>query len=334
MPHADDIAILRHRFNEIDALAEAARHWQIDFHQLDRGGFLGEMGQVSADSVTVIHCQFNRRLQQLGSAPPGCRTFAVPLRDHTPLAWRGHEVLSGDLMGFGSDVEMSAISLPGFHVFAVSIGEELLVDAAQGLGFDSYEEILTREQVVRCPAGPLGALREFCSRATGSSPVTPASRLALAEALRYELPSLMLQGFLPGERKLPRPVSFDRQRGLRLALEVIRDAREPICRVSDLCRLTGAGERTLRYAFAETFGVSPKSYLQSLRLNAVRRELLQGREDTVIADVANHQGFWHMGQFAADYRRMFGELPSVTLKRVYQRAENVDCAGRSAPSVR
>ena len=71
----------------------------------------------------------------------------------------------------------------------------------------------------------------------------------------------------------------------------------------------------MRYAFAEAFGVSPKSYLQSWWLNAVRRELLHGRAGTVIADIANHQGFWHMGQFAADYRRMFGELPLATLKR-------------------
>jgi hypothetical protein len=32
-------------------------------------------------------------------------------------------------------------------------------------------------------------------------------------------------------------------------------------------------------------------------------------------DVANNWGFWYMGRFAADYRRQFGELPSVTLRR-------------------
>jgi AraC family transcriptional regulator, ethanolamine operon transcriptional activator len=32
-----------------------------------------------------------------------------------------------------------------------------------------------------------------------------------------------------------------------------------------------------------------------------------------IGDIANTWGFWHMGQFAADYRRQFGELPSETL---------------------
>ncbi len=41
--------------------------------------------------------------------------------------------------------------------------------------------------------------------------------------------------------------------------------------------------------------------------------------DLRIADIANRYGFWHMGQFAADYRRMFAELPSETWKRAVER---------------
>jgi AraC family ethanolamine operon transcriptional activator len=34
----------------------------------------------------------------------------------------------------------------------------------------------------------------------------------------------------------------------------------------------------------------------------------------LINEIANRWGFWHMSQFAADYRRFFGELPSETLR--------------------
>jgi AraC family ethanolamine operon transcriptional activator len=34
-----------------------------------------------------------------------------------------------------------------------------------------------------------------------------------------------------------------------------------------------------------------------------------------IIELAGIHGFWHMGQFAADYRRIYGELPSATLDR-------------------
>ena len=86
--------------------------------------------------------------------------------------------------------------------------------------------------------------------------------------------------------------------------------------VSQLCRIAKVSERTLQYGFLEHFGVTPKTYLKSFRLNKVRRELWKSDPAyTRVNDVANLWGFWHMGQFAADYRKLFGELPSETLNR-------------------
>jgi AraC family ethanolamine operon transcriptional activator len=42
------------------------------------------------------------------------------------------------------------------------------------------------------------------------------------------------------------------------------------------------------------------------------------RDDSQLAtvsDVAVRYGFWHMSKFAADYRWLFGELPSQTLAK-------------------
>ncbi len=316
MSPAADILAMRQQFDEFDAFAVAARNWEVDFQQLDQGRFVGEMEQVSAGAVTVLRCQFNRKLQQLGNAPPGCRTFAVPMPGHTPHMWRRHEVTSEDLTAFGANAELNCTSMPGFHVFAVSIGEELMAEAAQRLGYDSHESIINREQVAHCDPERLEALRRVCQASAGFSSESLTSEQAVSEELQWDLPSLMLQGFLSADRKHPVPISRERQKALRLAMEAIEDSEESIWKVSELCQLTGIRERTLRYAFVEALGVSPKAYLQSRRLNDVHRALLQGGAQTTIADVANGNGFWHMGQFAADYRQMFGELPSTTLLRV------------------
>jgi len=51
-------------------------------------------------------------------------------------------------------------------------------------------------------------------------------------------------------------------------------------------------------------------------VSGVHRELRRADpSNTRVADVANEWGFWHMGQFVADYRRRFGERPSETLRR-------------------
>ena len=72
--------------------------------------------------------------------------------------------------------------------------------------------------------------------------------------------------------------------------------------------------RTLDYAFRDQFDLTPKQYLQTVRLQQVRRDLLKTPANTTIVEIAANRGFWHMGQFARDYRRTFDELPSETAR--------------------
>jgi AraC family ethanolamine operon transcriptional activator len=101
-------------------------------------------------------------------------------------------------------------------------------------------------------------------------------------------------------------------------LAYIEDHADDAPTVTDICRASGASYRTLNYAFNQRFGVSPKQYLQAVRLNSVRKDLRRIGPRGAIIDIANRWGFWHMGQFAADYRRQFGELPSATLRHASQ----------------
>jgi AraC family ethanolamine operon transcriptional activator len=86
--------------------------------------------------------------------------------------------------------------------------------------------------------------------------------------------------------------------------------------VSDLCRAAGVSERALEYAFRETMGLTPVTYLIRLRLHQVRRALLAATQgSTTVSAVALDWGFWHFGDFSRAYRECFGELPSDTLRR-------------------
>jgi AraC family ethanolamine operon transcriptional activator len=88
---------------------------------------------------------------------------------------------------------------------------------------------------------------------------------------------------------------------------------EPIT-VADLCRELGVSRRTLQYAFGEVLGINPVAFLRAMRLNGVRRDLRTAQvPGDKVQDIAARWGFWHLGHFVTDYRRMFGELPSQTL---------------------
>jgi AraC family ethanolamine operon transcriptional activator len=82
----------------------------------------------------------------------------------------------------------------------------------------------------------------------------------------------------------------------------------------ELCQALSVSTGTLMEAFHRTLGISPHRYLKLRRLNLVRAALMrQGAGPKLVKSIALSHGFWHLGQFAHDYREHFGEAPSETM---------------------
>jgi transcriptional regulator GlxA family with amidase domain len=90
--------------------------------------------------------------------------------------------------------------------------------------------------------------------------------------------------------------------------------REPVT-IAELSRMAGVSERTLRAAFREALGLSPKQYTIAQRLQAAH-DALQAADPktTTVTDIAMTFGFFELGRFAGRYRDVFGESPSRTLR--------------------
>jgi transcriptional regulator GlxA family with amidase domain len=86
--------------------------------------------------------------------------------------------------------------------------------------------------------------------------------------------------------------------------------------LDDLAGVAGVSARALQMGFRRFRDTTPLAYLRSIRLELARTELAKaGQQRGSVATVANAFGFGHLGRFARDYERRFGELPSQTLCR-------------------
>ena len=86
--------------------------------------------------------------------------------------------------------------------------------------------------------------------------------------------------------------------------------------VATIAAQAGVSIRSLFAGFQRYRGRSPMEHLRAIRLERAHRDLSREcRDDTSVTAVALSWGFGHLGQFAADYRRRFGELPSESLRR-------------------
>ena len=107
-----------------------------------------------------------------------------------------------------------------------------------------------------------------------------------------------------------------RDLAIRKSLEIIDGVDLGTFTVDVLLENCPASKRTLEYAFYEHFGTSPANFIKSLRLAATRANLRQADSGPQsVSEIATKFGFWHLSQFAADYNKLFGELPSATLQQ-------------------
>ncbi len=120
---------------------------------------------------------------------------------------------------------------------------------------------------------------------------------------------------LMNTRSEPSSGSSPLPRGVRRALEAMRERVGHDWTIGELAETAGLSGRTLQRQFKVFLGKTPWTVLADLRFEAARRELLRGLPETKVMDVALRHGFSHYGRFAVAYRRRFDETPSTTLKR-------------------
>ncbi|MCR8102861.1 AraC family transcriptional regulator, partial [Pseudomonas aeruginosa] len=86
--------------------------------------------------------------------------------------------------------------------------------------------------------------------------------------------------------------------------------------VAALAEQAHMSTRSLYALFERQLGESPRQYIRRLRLERIRACLEDpGCRVRNLTELALDFGFAHLGRFAEQYRRQFGELPSETLRR-------------------
>ena len=87
--------------------------------------------------------------------------------------------------------------------------------------------------------------------------------------------------------------------------------------VDDMVAVSGVSARSLFNGFRAFRNMGPMAYLKRVRLERVHAELAAPPSDNRrrVTEIATAWGFSHLGNFAKDYKKQFGESPSTTLRR-------------------
>ena len=305
------------RFGEFDEFTEVAAAWDLDFRQLGRGRLNATLAQVVGNSWSLAKARFDRPAYQQGVAVPGMRTIAILDPEAPECDWCGRPFTPDIMAVFAKDGEFRSISPPGFDVYTLSFTDEQLDSACERLGIpDVSNKLNVTDSTMHLDRSLGNALRHLINDSLQGLCFSGQKNAARADSeyFRNEISEQLVAALAAGSPLLRSPSQQVRSLAVTRALEAIESGLEHGVSVRHVAEMSRMSRRTLEYAFRDRFGVSPKAFINSERLTRVRRDLLVRPKKVAIADIANRWGFWHIGQFARDYRRQFGELPSQTSK--------------------
>ena len=207
----------------------------------------------------------------------------------TPRSWCSLYIPNGELAGPNGDVTTAVGSSRGF-----------------------FQVPSQRMERFRSVIGQLDEAVQVAPAAFDSAARQKASAQKLVREIRNVL--AMPHEVEPklGRHEVPR------KQIIRMAMDFVDQHEAEYLSLEQLAAAAAVSERTLRDAFHWCFGIPPVQYLNRRTLHQVRRALKSADPSkATVASIATRFGVWQFGRMARDYRLLFGELPSETLRNRY-----------------
>lgn len=292
---------------DADEHAQNLSRWQQQYDQLSPGRFYGRLDEIELSAMQVFKEHTGQALRQ------DCRVWADSLWLGIPTRAQGSRINGQALSKHevmcrpgGRDFEL--VTPESFDIFGLVIRLPILQAAAQQQGVTLDKE-WQRQSRRRVTPETLNAVSFLLERL-----LSPRQGI-IAEKVHQDILLMALLELLQVEQldaELPPSYNHRKEVVDRVKRYVDEHLEGPVT-MEELCRLTHVSRRTLQYSFTAILGISPLQFLRLTRLNRVRRALRTASPEQSVTEIATYWGFWHLGQFAHDYKQQFGESPSQTL---------------------
>ncbi len=301
----------------VDQLAQSISGWHQVYDQTSPGRFHGALTELVLGQMQLFVESSSHALLQNCRTWAGATWFGIPLQKCQGVRVDGAPVAPDMLALHTGESDFQLTTPDDFGFLGLVVQTDWLLQYAAREHSELPQEMLA-QRVLNVPDAHLADFRRWlCQLLTDQAQQFDRLTAQGQQHLLNEAVSGLMQLLTHGKKAPRENVSAQHaRRTLRRTRDYLQAHTDRCVTVHELCEQLGTSARALQDCFNKYVGLSPKAYLKVLKLNEARRELL--RIDSALAsvsDVAVRYGFWHLSQFAADYRWLFGELPSETLRK-------------------
>jgi AraC family ethanolamine operon transcriptional activator len=307
-------ALKQSRTRDFDEQATLLHGWNQHYAQLSSGQFTGVIVELFFDDIHLFSESTSQALQQSGKLDQEVLALGIPLQVQERGVFCGETMQHNTIHLFsgtsGFEFYSPAHLTMGGIVIPRAILQSWMSEADFAASIEQSAQLrAVSPNLIRQARAFLFAMFDLCKH-------HPA--LLQSENFRRQLREATLAcvaDLLTNDEKHTEGLSVQRR------WKIVQQAQDYLHAVQDkdstlniemLCRELGISRRTLQYCFNDLVGMNPVAFLRAQRLNAVRQML---KESCSVTEAATTWGFWHFGHFSQEYKKLFGELPSATLRR-------------------
>ncbi|MBI3153893.1 MAG: helix-turn-helix domain-containing protein [Burkholderiales bacterium] len=303
---------------DADEQASCLRNWDQVYEQLAPGGFEGRFTEVRLGRLQLFREVTNRALYQAGRVREGEQVLGVPVAMQGAGCCAGRPLGPDGIVSMRGGGTLDLCTPQDFDIVAAAMPVAALERYANEVEDCAPGRAGAGCAVLDLGSGPAQELRTLLRTALDVARLRPSALqiTALHRTLEQALLASAARVLSRASDDLPsRAPARLRHALVARARDYMRAHVDEPLTIGDLCRALRVSRRTLQYSFQDVLQINPASYLRALRLNGARRALRAAQPGgDGVHDIAARWGFWHLSRFASDYRRMFGELPSQTLR--------------------
>ena len=292
--------------------------WEFSVSQLGPGEELSQATIYKTPNIGYNSFQYGTAYDQCLRSREGFLSFGL-LDSDNPTTWAHHRLIPNDgLTVFPHDEDLKGVSPVGFRGSGIHFAKDFITSLVEEVYNQPIGSLVPSSGTYMTDPEKLGVLRDelrmWRELASPGSDIRPDVITQREESLVLAVINALID-----EKFAEKESLIKSTRAVSLALNVIHNSSSELESISamELCEQTSCSQRTLEKCFSNRFGVTPKKYIKCLRLAEVHKGLrnFDALDYDSIIELAGVNGFWHMGQFAADYRQIYGELPSETINR-------------------
>jgi len=280
--------------------------------QIGTGEFLTDSALISSRDTALYRVRVGVRSVGVTVLDPDYLAFAIP------VSWQGEYIINGEAarstrIYMPGDSKSYYIRGDSRETFGVVLRRDQFIETVAALRGVGPEDVYLNESAIELTSAAANILRLRLTT------IFDQNRDELArQSLDKELFGLMTDAYLsacpeadskPGRIQSP-------ERIVRKAEERFMAAEGEAISLADLCAAAGVSKSALYTAFHNICGEPPLEYFRKRRLMRARTILLNTSPGWgAVKRAALDVGLTELGRFSVEYRRLFGESPSATLRK-------------------